>query len=231
MSYIKNNIEIIQDNIGKACTKSGTNPNTINIVGVTKTIDIPQIEEAIEYGISFIGENKVQEIRDKYDKINKSVKWHMIGHLQTNKVKYIIDKVSLIHSVDSIRLAEEINKRCAKNNKTMDILVQINIAKDDSKFGINPCNIKDFIDKLSNYNNISIKGFMTIIPYVDDSEDARVYFKAMKEIFDSYKTSIIKNIDMKYLSMGMTNDYIVAIEEGANMVRVGTGIFGQRNYE
>ncbi len=230
MSYIRNNIIEIKRSIESTCKGVGRDPEEIKIIGVTKTVDLPKIKEAIGYGLRSIGENKVQEIREKHEKIDESIEWHMIGHLQTNKVKYIIDKVDLIQSLDSIRLAKEINKQCKKNNGKMNVLIQVNIANADSKFGISPKEIHVFLDKLSEMNNLKIKGLMTIVPYVENPEKVRVYFKKMKELFDSLKNRNGNNIQLEYLSMGMTNDYLIAIEEGSNMVRIGTGVFGQRNY-
>ena len=186
---------------------------------------------AIKCGSRNIGENKVQEIMAKYENIEESVNWHLIGHLQTNKVKYIIDKVALIHSVDSIGLAEEINKRAEKAGLVKDVLVQVNVAQEETKFGIEYDDTDSFVERLSGLPGIRVKGLMTIAPYYDDAELARPVFRRLKEKFDMLAAAGIPNVDMKYLSMGMTNDYKVAIEEGSNMVRIGTGIFGARNYD
>lgn len=230
MLYIQKNILNIKENVKNTCAKIGRDPNEIKIIAVTKTVDVDKIKLAIKYGMNCIGENKVQEILEKYDKIDESIEWHMIGHLQTNKVKYIIDKVHLIHSLDSIKLASEIEKRAERINKTINTLIQINVADEDSKFGIHPSEIDSFINKLLKFKYLKIKGLMTIAPYVENPEDVRNYFKQMKSIFDNLKEKYEENIEMKYLSMGMTNDYLVAIEEGANIIRIGTGIFGERNY-
>ncbi|SKC87321.1 YggS family pyridoxal phosphate-dependent enzyme [Maledivibacter halophilus] len=230
MDIIEENINNVLENIENACEKINKNPDEINLVAVTKTIEPERINTALKTGIKNIGENKVQEIMEKYDKINYNPHWHLIGHLQTNKVKYIIDKVDLIHSLDSIRLAEEINKRAKKINRIMNVLIQINIADDEAKFGISHNEIDGFIKELSKFENIKVEGLMTIVPYMDNKEKVRPYFRKMKEIFEDLKNCDYENINMKYLSMGMTNDYIVAIEEGANMIRVGTAIFGERDY-
>lgn len=227
---IENNINNVLNNIKEACKKSNRNPEEVKLIAVTKTIDVERINEVLKTGIDAIGENKVQEIMEKYDKIEYNPQWHLIGHLQTNKVKYIIDKVDLIHSLDSLRLAEEINKRAKKVNRVMDVLIQINIANDGAKFGIGYNEINDFIDEIASFDNIRVQGLMSIVPYASNTEEVRPYFRKMKEIFDSLKNSTYENINMNYLSMGMTNDYVVAIEEGSNMVRVGTGIFGERDY-
>ncbi|SHK39224.1 YggS family pyridoxal phosphate-dependent enzyme [Paramaledivibacter caminithermalis] len=230
MERIENNINNVVNNIRNACLKAGRNPDEVKLIAVTKTIDVDTINCALKTGITDIGENKVQEIIVKYDKIQYKPKWHLIGHLQTNKVKYIIDKVDLIHSLDSLRLAKEINKRAKRIERVMDVLIQINIADDEDKFGIGYDELDDFIKDMSEFENIRVQGLMTIVPYVKNSEEVRPYFREMKGIFDSLKNSNYNNINMNYLSMGMTNDYTVAVEEGSNMVRIGTGIFGQRDY-
>lgn len=229
MELIFNNIEIINKKIMNSCIKAGTSREDVTLIGVTKTRSHEEINKAIQSGITDIGENKVQEILDKYDKIIP-VKWHMIGHLQTNKVKYIINKVEMVHSVDSIKLAEEINKRAKQYNLKMDVLIQINVAEEDSKFGIKIEDLDCFLLQLEEYDSISIKGLMTVVPNVENSEDVRMFFRQMKLVFDAYKDRKYKNVEMKFLSMGMTNDFEVAVEEGANMIRIGTAIFGSRNY-
>lgn len=228
--YIKENLDEVKDKIAAAAIKSGRQPEDITLIAVTKTLATDIINGAIHYGVTDIGENKVQEVMDKYEAISSSPKWHLIGHLQTNKVKYIIDKVSLIHSVDSLRLAEEISKRAEKADKIMDILVQINVAEEESKFGIHREEIFELVNEISELKNIRIKGLMTIAPYTDDEASLRKYFSEMKDIFETLKKTMYNKADMLYLSMGMTNDFEIAIEEGANMVRIGTGIFGARNY-
>lgn len=227
--YIKTNIDNIKYNIEEAAKKSGRSLNDILLLAITKTVDIDRIKVAVDCGLKDLGENRVQELVQKYEILNSDCNWHLIGHLQTNKIKYIIDKVKLIHSVDSENLALEINKQAKKNNKIVDILVEINIADEATKFGIKPEDTEEIIIKLSNLSNINIKGFMTVAPLVNNAEDNRKYFEKLYKLFVDIKAKRIDNIDMKYLSMGMTNDYQIAVEEGANIVRIGTGIFGKRN--
>ncbi|SNX55271.1 YggS family pyridoxal phosphate-dependent enzyme [Thermoanaerobacterium sp. RBIITD] len=227
---IYENLKMIRENIKLHALKSNRNPDDILLMAVTKTVDIDKINEAISFGITDIGENKVQELNDKYPFLKDNVKFHFIGHLQTNKVKYIIDKVKMIHSLDSLHLAKEINKRAMQKGIIMDCLVEVNIALEETKYGVKPADVVNFIKDLDAYENISLKGLMTVAPYVNP-EDCRPYFRKMKELFESIKKIDQKNIDFKYLSMGMTNDYAIAIEEGANIVRIGTGIFGKRLYK
>ena len=227
---ILENIKRIQENIKTACEKSGRNPDEVTLIAVSKTKPYTAIEDALPSGILDYGENKVQEIMDKYEKV-KPVRWHLIGHLQTNKVKYIIDKVSMIHSVDSLKLAKEIDKRAAQHDLIMDILVQVNSAEEESKFGITTEETDQLIaDIAQQCPNIRIKGLMCIAPYEEDPNDARAYFAEVKQIYDKYADRPEERIDFQYLSMGMTNDFEVAIEEGSNLIRVGTAIFGYRDY-
>ncbi|AGB18821.1 YggS family pyridoxal phosphate-dependent enzyme [Thermoanaerobacterium thermosaccharolyticum] len=226
---IRLNLEEIKNNIEVHARKVNRNPDDILVMAVTKTVDVERIQEAIDNGITDIGENKVQELIDKYHALKDKVQFHFIGHLQTNKVKYIIDKVKMIHSLDSIHLAQEINKRAHNSNIIMDCLVEVNIGSEESKYGIDPLNIMDFIKSLESFDNIRIRGLMTVAPFMEP-EQVRPYFKKMKELFDCAKSINQKNVDFKYLSMGMTNDYTVAVEEGSNIVRIGTGIFGKRLY-
>lgn len=230
MDDIRVNINEIKEDINRICQKCNRNPEEITLIAVSKTVDADRINHAIDCGISNLGENKVQEIMDKYDLVSKNVNWHLIGHLQTNKVKYIIDKVELIHSVDSIKLAEEINKRAQKNNIIKDVLVQINVAEEDTKFGISIDEAVDFVKSISGFDNIRIMGLMTIAPYDPDPEKVRPVFRRLKEKFSELAQMHLPNTFMKYLSMGMSNDYSIAIEEGSNMIRIGTAIFGKRNY-
>jgi len=230
LQEIRDNINTISQDIRDICIREGRDPDSVTIVAVTKTIDTDRINYAIKSGIQNIGENKVQEIMTKYENIDENVSWHLIGHLQTNKVKYIIDKVALIHSVDSVSLAEEISRRAFKAGLVKNVLVQVNVARDDTKFGIDYEEIDGFVKHLSKLPGIRVKGLMTIAPYYEDKELARPVFRRLKEKFDMLAKGDISNVDMKYLSMGMTNDYRLAIEEGSNMVRIGTGIFGARNY-
>ncbi|HHY90059.1 MAG TPA: YggS family pyridoxal phosphate-dependent enzyme [Clostridiales bacterium] len=229
MSDIKQNIADIKQEIAEVCDKGNRNPDDILLLAVTKTVEPQRINEAIAEGITDIGENKVQEILNKYESVDP-VRWHLIGHLQTNKVKYIIDKVHMIHSLDSIKLAEEIDKRAKQHQILMDVLIQINVAKEDTKFGLYVEEIDDFIKKVQEFENIHVKGLMTIAPYEENPEKVRPYFRTLKSIFERIKAQKLERIDMQYLSMGMSNDFKVAIEEGANMIRIGTAIFGKRNY-
>jgi len=231
MTNIEKNIENIRDKIEVSAVKAGKRAEDITLIAVTKTRTPEEINEAIKLGIADIGENKVQEILDKYEKI-EPVRWHMIGHLQTNKVKYIIDNVSLIHSVDSLKLAREIDKRSGQHNKKMDILIQINAADEKSKFGISADEARGIImEILESCPNIFIKGLMSIVPYAEDPETVRKYFKEVNNIYEECKTINHPKVEFQYLSMGMSNDYPIAIEEGANAVRIGTSIFGERKYK
>lgn len=230
MENIKANIEKVNEKKAAAAEKAGRNGDDILLVGVTKTRTAEEINKGIDAGLTDIGENKVQEIMDKYDFV-KPVKWHMIGHLQTNKVKYIIDKVSMIHSVDSYKLAEEINKRAGQHDLTMDILIQVNSAQEESKFGISTDETEELIRRvLENCPNIRIRGLMCIAPFAEDPNDIRVYFAEVKKLYDQYGAIEHERLDFQYLSMGMSHDFEAAIQEGSNLIRVGTAIFGERDY-
>ncbi|HCX61027.1 YggS family pyridoxal phosphate-dependent enzyme [Sedimentibacter sp.] len=229
---IKENIDGILERIADVCERSGRNPDDITLIAVSKTVNADRAREAVEAGILNLGENRVQELTDKYEKLSDTeVKWHMIGHLQKNKVKYIIDKVELIHSVESIELANEINKRAEKNNLKVNILVELNIGEEESKFGISEESVYDFVKSLEQFENINVLGIMTVAPFAEDPEEIRWVFKKMKVIFDKLSSMNIKNSNMKFLSMGMTNDFEIAIEEGANIIRIGTAVFGERTYK
>ena len=228
---IRENLEKVQNNILTACTKANRSANDVTLIAVSKTKPVELLQEAYDAGVRDFGENKVQEIMDKYDKLPSDIRWHMIGHLQTNKVKDIIDKVVLIHSVDSLRLAEEISKQAQKHNLTMPILIELNIGAEDTKFGTSLEEAIALVKEISLLPNIQIKGLMTVAPFVDDAEENRHYFNAMKHLSVDIMKENIDNVCMDILSMGMTGDYEVAVEEGATMVRVGTGIFGERNYQ
>ncbi|WP_416199207.1 YggS family pyridoxal phosphate-dependent enzyme [Sporanaerobacter sp.] len=227
---IRDNFLRVKENIESALIASGRNKDDIILVGVTKTVDVDSINEAISYGLENIGENKVQEIMDKYDKIKGNVNWHMIGHLQTNKVKYIIDKVDLIHSLDRMSLAKEINKRAESENIIKDVLIQVNIAEEETKFGLKKEEVIPFIESILDFKNIRIKGLMTIAPFSENPEEVRFVFRDLRNLGYEIEKRNYENLEMKYFSMGMTNDYKVAIEEGANIVRIGTAIFGKRVY-
>ena len=227
---LKENLDIVRENIKRACDRAGRSYDEVTLIAVSKTKPLSDIETLMQYGETEFGENKVQELVDKYETISSPVHWHLIGHLQTNKVKYIVDKVSLIHSVDSVHLAKEIEKEAAKHNLIVDILIQVNIAHEDTKFGIDETAVYDLLNEIKDYPHIRVNGLMTIAPFVDNAEENRIHFRKMNQLLLDIKSKNIDNIDMSILSMGMTNDYMVAIEEGATMVRVGTGIFGERNY-
>ncbi|MDY2680006.1 MAG: YggS family pyridoxal phosphate-dependent enzyme [Lentihominibacter sp.] len=230
MEDIRANLEKINEQIKTAAEGCGRSADDVLLVAVSKTRTPEEINIAIDAGVTDIGENKVQEIMDKYEAV-KPVKWHMIGHLQTNKVKYIIDKVSMIHSVDSYKLAVEIDKRAKSHGITMDILLQVNSAQEESKFGITTDETEKLIhDILENCENIRIRGLMCIAPFAENPEEIKVYFEEVKKQYDQFGRIEHERLDFKYLSMGMSHDFTVAIEAGSNLVRVGSAIFGERNY-
>lgn len=224
------NLKEVQAKIIAACERANRNPEDVLLVAVSKTKPLADVEELIKYDQMDYGENKVQELVDKFENVSKHVNWHLIGHLQTNKVKYIVDKACLIHSVDSLHLAQEIEKEAAKKNVVCKILIQVNIAKEDTKFGIAEEDVYELIDQIKDFEHIQIEGLMTIAPFVENPEKNRVHFRNLHQLSLDIKSKNIDNVNMNVLSMGMTNDYEVAIEEGATIVRVGTGIFGARNY-
>ena len=227
---IQENIKLVEENIKKACEKVGRDVNEVTLIAVSKTKPYTAIEEALPTGVKDYGENKVQELCDKYEILPKDIKWHMIGHLQRNKVKYLVGKASLIHSVDSIRLAEQIEKEYAKADEIANILIEVNMAQEESKFGITSEETEQLVREIAKFPHIRIKGLMTIAQYTDNPESNRVYFRNMKKLSVDIENKNIDNVSMSVLSMGMTGDYQVAVEEGATLVRVGTGIFGERNY-
>ena len=226
MEKIKNNLEIINEKIKKAAFKVNRNPQEIKLVAVTKTTTIEQIKEAISAGVKIIGENKVQEAKEKYQILTTDIEWHLVGHLQTNKVKYAIEIFDLIHSVDSIKLAKEIDRRSLQFGMMTNVLIEVNVSGEETKYGIKPEEVEPFLKEISEFSRIKVRGLMTIAPIVEDKEEVRPYFRKLRELFEKIKIKNIKNIRMNYLSMGMTEDFEVAIEEGANMVRIGRGIFG-----
>ncbi len=231
MGTIGENIRLINEEKNRiAASVAGNAEHPVLLVAVTKTRTPEEINEAIDAGITDIGENKVQEVVDKFDHV-KPVRWHLIGHLQTNKVKYIIDKVCMIHSVDSMKLAKEIDRRAQQHGLTMDILIQVNAAQEESKFGITTGETKQLIlDILEQCPNIRIRGLMHIAPFAENPEDVRVYFRQVKELYEECGRIQHPHLDFAYLSMGMSHDFGVAIEEGSNLIRVGTSIFGERDY-
>lgn len=224
------NYEKVVENVKNACARSGRNFDDVTIIAVSKTKPLSDVEELLAHGVTEFGENKVQEMVDKYEHVSKPVHWHLIGHLQTNKVKYIVDKACMIHSVDSVHLAKEIEKEAAKKNLVVKVLLEVNIAHEESKFGINETEVYDLIDAIKDMPHIHVMGLMTIAPFAENPEDNRIYFRKMYQLSLDIKSKCIDNIDMNVLSMGMTNDYEIAVEEGATMIRVGTAIFGARNY-
>ena len=221
---LKTNFEQVEENIRKACEKAGRDRSEVTLISVSKTKPAEMLKTVYDLGPRDFGENKVQEMCEKIEVLPKDIRWHMIGHLQTNKVKYIVGKTELIHSVDSIHLAKEIEKQAAN------VLIEVNIAEEESKFGIHKEETLSLIREAAALPHIRIKGLMTIAPFVENPEDNRTYFKQIRQLSVDIKAQNIDNVSMDILSMGMTGDYMVAIEEGATMVRVGTGIFGERNY-
>ena len=227
---LKDRLEEVEERIQEACRRAGRDRSEVTLIAVSKTKPAEVLKEAYDLGIRVFGENKVQELTEKYEVLPKDIRWHMIGHLQTNKVKYIADKVELIHSVDSLKLAETIEKEAAKRNRTIDILVEVNVAEEESKFGLKVEEVIPFIEKVAGFSHINVRGLMTIAPFVENPEKNRSVFADLRKLSVDITEKNIDNVNVSILSMGMTNDYEVAIEEGATMVRVGTGIFGARDY-
>ena len=227
---IARNIQVVKEKIIKACNKANRVDNLPVLIAVSKTKPIEMLQEAYDAGCRDFGENKVQELIDKYDRLPKDIRWHMIGHLQTNKVKYLVDKVYMIHSVDSYKLANEISKEAVKKGVTVKVLLEVNVAEEESKFGITSEETLSFYNEVSVLPNIEVCGLMTIAPYVENCEENRQYFVKLHQLNIDIASQKKDNDYRKLLSMGMTGDYQVAIEEGATHVRVGTGIFGTRNY-
>ena len=227
---VKENLSIVEQNIQKACVRSGRDRREVQLIAVSKTKPVEMLMEAYDCQIRDFGENKPQEIREKFPQLPEDIRWHMIGHLQRNKVKYIVDKVALIHSVDSVRLAEEIHKEAMKIGRRVPVLIEVNVAGEETKFGVAPEEVEALIRKIAPFEGIEVQGLMTIAPFVTNPEENRQYFNRLKQLSVDISHKNIDNINMNVLSMGMTGDYEVAIEEGASFVRVGTGIFGERNY-
>ncbi len=227
---IAQNLEEVEKRIQAACDRAGRDRSEVTLIAVSKTKPVSDIRQAMDCGITVFGENKVQEINDKTEEIKEPLDWHMIGHLQTNKVKYLPGKVCMIHSVDRMSLAEEIEKQAAKHGIVMDVLCEVNMAGEDTKFGLTPEEAPDFVRSIAGFDHIRVRGLMTIAPYTEDPESNRQYFSALRKILEELQSENIPNTQLDTLSMGMTGDYEVAIEEGATFVRVGTGIFGERNY-
>lgn len=227
---LRENLEAVEKNIQLACEKSGRKREEVTLISVSKTKPVEMLQEVYDAGSRDFGENKVQELTDKYEQLPQDIRWHMIGHLQRNKVKYIVDKVALIHSVDSYRLAQEIDIQAQKKEVVVPILIEVNIAEEESKFGLHKEEVIQLIEEIAKLPHLSIKGLMTIAPYVENPEENRKYFREIRQLSVDITKKNIDNVSMEILSMGMTGDYMVAIEEGATMVRVGTGIFGDRVY-
>lgn len=223
MSEIADRILAVKERVERAAVKAGRDPSEITVIAVSKTVGKEEILDAYENAEQlYFGENRVQALLEKYD---PRMKWHLIGHLQKNKVKYIIDKVDLIHSVDSIALMEELEKQAQKVSRVIPFLLQVNVSGEATKFGVAPEEIFGIVTKMSQYGNIKLKGFMTMAPYVTDPEETRVFFRQLKDIYIDIRNRKLHNVDMECLSMGMSNDFEVAVEEGANLIRVGTSIF------
>ena len=227
---LKENLQEVEEKIQSACQRAGRDRSEVTLVAVSKTKPAATLQEAYELGVRVFGENKVQEIREKYEVLPKDIEWHMIGHLQTNKVKYIVDKVRLIHSVDSLRLAEMIEKEAEKHNRVVDILLEVNVAEEESKFGLKTDEVLPLAERITEFSHVRLRGLMTIAPFVENPEKNRTIFADLHKLYVDIKEKNIDNGTVNILSMGMTNDFEVAIEEGATMVRIGTGIFGARNY-
>lgn len=228
---LKENLEEVEEKIAKACERAGRAREEVTLIAVSKTKPVEMLQEIYDEGIRDFGENKVQELTEKYEVMPKDMKWHMIGHLQRNKVKYIVDKVTLIHSVDSLRLAETISREAEKKGVTVPILIEVNIAGEETKFGLSSKEeVISLTEQIAALPNLSVKGLMTVAPPAEDPEENRPFFREIRQLSVDITNKNIDNVNMEILSMGMTNDYTVAIEEGATMVRVGTGIFGARDY-
>ena len=227
---LKENLEAVEKRVEEACMRAGRKREEVTLIAVSKTKPVPALREIMDCGIVDFGENKVQEMCGKMEEITEPLRWHLIGHLQRNKVKYIVDKAYMIHSVDSLRLAQEIQKEAEKQDVICQVLIEINIGGEESKDGIPRKEAIPLIREIAQLSRVQVKGLMTIAPPVAQPEDARGYFKEMRELFEAVKAEQIPGVEMKELSMGMTGDFEVAIEEGATMVRVGTAIFGERQY-
>ena len=227
---LKDNLKNVEERVQEACDRAGRKREEVTLIAVSKTKPIEMLQEIYDENIRDFGENKVQELCDKIEKMPKDIKWHMIGHLQRNKVKYIVDKVYLIHSVDSLRLAEEISREAVKKQVEVNILIEVNVAQEESKFGTTVEETATLIREIATLPGIHIRGLMTIAPFVEDPEENRGYFQKLRQLAVDIGNKNIDNISMNILSMGMTGDYMVATQEGATIVRVGTGIFGERDY-
>lgn len=227
---IEENLTLVRERIHQACQRSGRREEDVTLICVSKTKPVPMLQEAYDCSERHFGENKAQELKEKQEILPQDIQWHFIGHLQTNKIKYILGRACLIHSVDSLHLAQAIERECEKRGMEADILIQVNVAGETTKFGLKVENTLEMVEQIAKLPHIHIKGLMTIAPFVDDPEKNREIFRYLKQLSVDIKAKNIDNVDISVLSMGMTGDYEVAIEEGATHVRVGTGIFGERNY-
>jgi pyridoxal phosphate enzyme (YggS family) len=230
MDSIENRLKNLKDRIHKAATDCGRDPDSVRLIAVSKTISAAIVQEAIQAGASTLGENYVQEARDKISALSGyKVSWHFIGHLQSNKAKYAVKLFDLIHSVDSTKLAHELNKQALKSGKVQQVLIQVNISRESTKSGITADETADLIHEISQFENIKIKGLMTMPPFFNQPDRVRPYFAALRELREQIRAKDIPGVSLNELSMGMTGDFEVAIAEGATMVRVGTAIFGERS--
>ncbi|HAG68868.1 MAG TPA: YggS family pyridoxal phosphate-dependent enzyme [Lachnospiraceae bacterium] len=227
---LRENLKRVRESIRCACRDAGRSEEDVRLIAVSKTKPVEMIRDVYNEGVRDFGENRVQELLEKYDKLPGDIRWHLIGHLQTNKVKYIVDKVYMIHSVDSLRLASEISKEAVKKNVSADILIEVNMGGEESKFGVSPENAEELIRDISVLPGVHIRGLMTVAPYVEDPEENSTIFYKMKQLSIDIGRKKIDNVEMGILSMGMSNDYETAIREGAVYVRIGTSIFGERSY-
>ena len=227
---VAENLMDVERRVCEACRRAGRSRDEVTLIAVSKTKPVEMLEEVYGAGTRYFGENKVQELVDKYEVMPKDIHWQMIGHLQRNKVKYIIDKAELIHSVDSIRLAETIDREAEKKGIVANVLLEVNMAREETKFGLMPEEVPDFVRQIAGFQHIKVQGLMTIAPFVSNPEENRKYFANLRKLSVDIGKEKVDNVNMSILSMGMTNDFEIAIEEGATMIRVGTAIFGERNY-
>lgn len=222
---IKENIERIRSEIFEAAVRAGRRPEEVTLCAVTKKVDAQKAREVLDAGVQTLGENRVQSLLEKYEVLGDRPEWHLIGHLQTNKVKYIVDKVSLIHSVDSLHLAEEISRRSAAAEKVSDILIEVNVSGEASKYGIRPSETEQLMEQIASLSNLRVRGLMTIAPVPEKKGANRKYFAQLRELFVDIQSKKYDNSSMDILSMGMSRDYVEAVEEGATIVRIGTALF------
>ncbi|HEY4643773.1 MAG TPA: YggS family pyridoxal phosphate-dependent enzyme [Bacteroidota bacterium] len=230
METISDNIRAVRQRIDDACRRAGRNPNEVTLIAVTKAFDSTRITEAVREGVCDIGENFVQELLGKREQVlDGNIRWHFIGHVQTNKVKSLVEVVHLIHSVDSYRVAEEVEKRASKVGRTVDVLLEVKTTGEATKYGVPPEEAKALVKKIAPFEHVRIRGLMTIGPFSPDPEESRPCFRKLRELSENIAAQSIENVEMTHLSMGMTNDFEVAVEEGATLVRLGTALFGPRS--